>query len=124
LKYNKEEISEGGIVMPLIRKRRIWWEPAPGATSYGVYVSKDNTLFDSARFLWAATPGVTFKQVTGKADLIIPDEWPEFPQEEGTYSVAITSRDDAGNESDPFLSSGLFKFFAPPPPSAGGIESL
>jgi hypothetical protein len=109
--------------MPLIHKRRIWWETVPEATSYMVYASKDSTIFDSGRFLWEATPGIIFKQVVGKTELIIPDEWPEFPLEQGTYYIGITSRDGAGNQSDPFLSSGLFKFSAPPPPSRGGIES-
>jgi len=89
-----------------------------------VYVSKDGTTFDSAKFLWGATPGIIYRQVTGKAELIIPDEWPEFPTEEGSYYIGITSKDDSGNESDPFLSSGQFKFIAPPPPGKGGIESL
>jgi len=110
--------------MPLIRKRRIWWEPVSEATSYVVYVSKDKTIFDSAKFLWAATPGVISKQISGKTELIIPDDWPEFPSEQGTYHIGITSKDEAENESDPFLSLGLFKFVAPPPPSKGGIESL
>jgi len=110
--------------MPLIRKRRIWWETVPGAASYMVYVSKDGTTFDSAKFLWGATPGIIYRQVTGKAELIIPDEWPEFPTEEGSYYIGITSKDDTGNESDPFLSSGQFKFIAPRPPGKGGIESL
>ena len=109
--------------MPLILKRRIWWEPVPEATSYMVYVSKDNTLFDPHKFCWTATPGVISKQVTGKSELVIPDEWPEFPLEQGTYHIGITSKDEAGNESDPFLSSGRFKLFAPPPPVKGGIES-
>ena len=110
--------------MPLIRRRRIWWEPVPEAASYVVYVSKDNTIFDSAKFSWAVTPGVISKQVAGKTELILPDEWPEFPPEQGTYHIGITSKDEAGNESDPFLSSGLFKFYAPPAPAKGGIESL
>ena len=110
--------------MPLIRKRRIWWEPVPGATHYMVYVTKDNTLFDSVRFSWAATPGVISKQVTGKTELIIPDEWPEFPSDQGIYHIGITVKDEAENESDPFLSLGLFKFFAPLSPSKGGVESF
>ena len=110
--------------MPLIRKRRIWWEPVPGATRYGVYASKESAIFDSSKFFWGTTPVIIHKEVTGKTELIIPDEWPEFPSEEGTYHIGITSKDDTGNESDPFVSSGLFKFFAPPSPVKGGIESL
>ncbi|OGP86820.1 MAG: hypothetical protein A2156_13030 [Deltaproteobacteria bacterium RBG_16_48_10] len=110
--------------MPLIRKRRIWWEPVPEATSYVVYVSKDSTIFDPGRFLWEATQGIIYKQIVGKTELIVPDDWPEFPPEQGTYHMGITSRDETGNQSDPFLSSGSFKFFAPPPPSKGGVESL
>jgi hypothetical protein len=110
--------------MAFIRKRRIWWESVPEATGYVVYVSQDRTKFDPNHFSWEATPGVISKPVTGKAELIIPDEWPEFPTEPGTYYVGITSRDEAGNQSDPFVSSGLFKFLSPPPPPRGGIESL
>ena len=110
--------------MPFIRKRRIWWEPVPEATSYVVYASKDSTLFDSPKFLWEATPEIISKQVIGKTELIIPDEWPEFPKEQGTYYIGITSRDEVGNQSDPFLSSGLFKFAPPHTPLKGGIESL
>ena len=110
--------------MPLMRKRRIWWETVSGATSYMIYVSKDNGIFDSSKFSWTATPGIIYKEVSGKTELIIPDEWDEFPTEQGNYFIGITSKDEAGNESDPFVSSGLFKFCAPPPPSKAGIESL
>jgi hypothetical protein len=110
--------------MPLIRKRRIWWEPVPEATSYVVYVSKDDKIRDPAKFLWEKTPEIVSKSVIGKTELIVPDEWPEFPEEPGTYYVGITSRDDVGNQSDPFSLSGVFKFLAPPSPLKGGIESL
>ena len=110
--------------MPWIRKRRIWWEPVAGAKSYVVYLSRDSGSFDSGKFCWTGTAGIMHKEVTGKTELIIPDEWPEFPSEQGNYHIGITSKDEVGNESDPFLSSGLFKLFAPQPPSKGGIESL
>ena len=111
-------------IMPLIRKRKIWWDPVPEASSYGVYVSADQAVFDPPNFRWEATPGIMSKVVTGKAELIIPDEWPEFPKEPGIYHIGVTAKDEAGNESDPFLSQGLFKFVPPPSPSRGGIESL
>lgn len=110
--------------MPFIRKRRIWWGPVPEATSYVVYASKDDKIYDPIKFLWEKTPDIVSKPVTGRTELIVPDEWPEFPKEPGTYHIAITSRDEAGNQSDPFVSSALFKFLAPTPPSKGGIESL
>ena len=110
--------------MAFIRKQRIWWESVPEATGYVVYISKDRKRFDPDQFSWGTTQGVIFKPVDGKTELIIPDEWPEFPVEPGTYYVGITSRDDVGNQSDPFLSSGLFKFTAPPPPMKGGIDGL
>jgi hypothetical protein len=110
--------------MPLIRKRRIWWERVPEATGYVVYVSKDSKIRDPAKFSWENTTDIVFKPVIGKTELIIPDEWPDFPKKPGTYYIGITSRDDVGNQSDPFLLSGLFKFLAPPSPSKGGIESL
>ena len=110
--------------MPLIRKRRIWWGPVPEATSYVVYVSKDDKIHDPAKFLWGNTPDIVSKPVIGKTELIVPDEWPEFPKEPGTYHIGIVSRDDVGNQSEPFLLSGLFKFLAPPPPSKGGLETL
>jgi hypothetical protein len=115
---------KGETVMAFVRKRRIWWESVPEVGSYVVYVSKDRTSFDPNHFSWETTPGVISKPVTGKAELIIPDEWPEFPTEPGTYYIGITSKDEAGNQSDPFLSSGLFKFLSPPPPPRGGIENL
>jgi hypothetical protein len=118
------ELRRRGEMAPLIHKRRIWWESVPEASGYGVYVSKDRTLLEPGRFSWETTPGVLSKMVIGKTELIIPDEWPEFPAEPGTYHIGITSRDDLKNQSDPFLISGSFKFLAPPAPSQGGIESL
>jgi hypothetical protein len=111
-------------IMPLILKRRIWWEPVPEATSYVVYVSKDRTIFEPTKFFRESTHGIISKQVNGKIELIIPDEWPEFPREPGTYHIGITARDCVGNESDPLLLVGQFKFFAPPPPVKGRIETL
>jgi len=111
-------------IAPLIRKRRIWWESVSEASSYRVYVSKDRTLLEPDRFSWEATPGIISKLVIGKTDLVIPDEWPEFPTESGTYYIGITSRDELGNQSAPLLLSGLFKFLAPSAPLRGGIEYL
>lgn len=110
--------------MAYIRKRRIWWEPVPEATSYVVYVSRDCSQYEPNHFSWETTSGLMSKPVGGKTELIIPDEWPEFPTEPGTYYIGITSRDDVGNQSDPLIFSGQLKFFAPLPPSRGGIESL
>jgi len=111
-------------IAPLVLKRRIWWEPVPGASSYVVYVSKDRTIFEPASFSWERTPGIISKLVIGKTELVIPEEWPEFPTESGTYCIGITSRDDIGNQSAPLLLSGLFKFLAPSAPLRGGIEYL
>ncbi len=110
--------------MPLIRKRRIWWEPVEGASGYMVYAGKDQSMFDQNKFQWEATPGIMFKEVNDKNVLIIPDDWPDFPKEEGTYYIGITSRDNVGNQSDPFLSSGQFKFAPPPTPEKAGIDSF
>ena len=110
--------------MPVVRKRRIWWEHVPEAVSYVVFASKDPALFDPAHFSWEATLGVVCKSVVGKNEIVIPDEWPEFPTEPGTYQIAITAKDDMGNQSDPFLSSAQFKFRAPASPSKAGVESL
>jgi hypothetical protein len=49
--------------MPLVRKRRIWWEPVQGASSYVVYASEQQKVFDSNNFKWEATPGVVSKVV-------------------------------------------------------------
>jgi len=110
--------------MPLIHKRRLWWDPVPEATGYVVYVYKDGKPIDRANFSWENTPGIISRPVIGKTELIIPDEWAEFPTKPGTYHIAITAKDDLGNQSDPYLLSGLFKFLAPSSPSKGGIESL
>jgi hypothetical protein len=111
-------------IAPLILKRRIWWESVPEASSYAVFVSKDRTIFEPTSFSWERTPEIISKLVIGKTELVIPDEWPEFPTESGTYYIGITSKDDIGNQSAPLLLSGVFKFHAPPAPSRGGIEYL
>jgi len=118
------ELKRRGKITPWVLKRRIWWESVPDASSYGVYVTKDRTLLEPDHFSWETTPGIISKLVIGKTELIVPDEWPEFPTEPGTYHIGITSRDDLGNQSDPFLLSGAFKFFAPPAPSRGGLDML
>ncbi len=111
--------------MPLIRKKRIWWEPVAGAVGYVVYVGTDSTAAGPAKFLWGDTVGMVFKQVAGKTtELVIPDEWPEFPRQSGVYHIAVTSRDDVGNESDPLFLSGVFSLIAPESPSKGGIEDF
>jgi hypothetical protein len=89
-----------------------------------MYISKDDKIYDPAKFLWENTPDILSKLIIGKTELIVPDEWPEFPKEPGIYYIGITSRDDVGNQSDPFLLSWLFKFLAPPSPSKGGVESV
>jgi hypothetical protein len=110
--------------VPLIHKRRIWWEPVPEAKSYMVYVLKEDKSIAPVDFLWENTPGIIPKLVVGKTEIMIPDDWPEFPVTPGTYHIGITSMDDVGNQSDPFVLSGLFRFVAPRSPSRGGIESL
>ncbi len=110
--------------MAFIRKRRLWWERVPEASSYVVYVSREGEIFHSNKFEWEATPEIIFKSIVGKTELIIPDDWPEFPTEPGIYHIGITSKDELGNQSDPFLSSAQFKFKAPSSPGQGGIDSL
>ena len=110
--------------MPFIRKRRIWWEPVREVNSYVVYASKDKAVFNPGTFMWEAINGIISKSVNGKAELIIPDDWPEFATEQGTYYIGIASRDEVGNQSDLFLSEGVFNFIPPSPPMNGGIESL
>ncbi|MGZ3514396.1 MAG: hypothetical protein ACXU93_10655 [Thermodesulfobacteriota bacterium] len=105
-----------------IQKRRIRWEPVSEATSYVVYVSPDRTIFDPENFRWEATHGVIFKIVVGKTELILPDEWPEFPRQRGIYYIGVTAKDEVGNESRPIMLDGLFKFIPPKPPSNGWIE--
>jgi hypothetical protein len=118
------ELRRKAKIMPLVLKRKVWWELVPGASSYVVYLSNDRAIFEPDNFMWETTPGIISKRVIGKTEVILPDDWPEVPKELGTYYIGITSRDDLGNQSDPFLVSGSFKFLAPPAPSMGGIESL
>lgn len=113
-----------GKTMPMVHKRKVWWESVPGASSYVLYLSEGREIFEPDKFLWEATPGIISKQVCGKTELILPDEWSEFPKEAGTYYIGITSKDEFGNQSNPFIVGGSFKFLAPPAPSRGGIESL
>ena len=110
--------------MPLIHKRRIWWEPVTGAKEYVVYVSLEEKPIDRATFSWGDTPSMISKLIVGKNELIIPDEWPEFPSHAGTYHIAVTSRNEVGNQSDPLFLSGVFNFIAPISPTKGGIESV
>ena len=107
-----------------IRRRRITWKPVSEAASYVVYVSPDRALFNPENFRWEATHGVMSKIVIGKTELILPDEWPEFPRERGIYYIGITAKDEVGNESSPFILEGLFKFSPPQSPSNARIESL
>jgi hypothetical protein len=118
------ELRRKAKIMPLVLKLKVWWEPVPGASSYVVYLSDDRAIFEPDKFLWENTPGIISKRVIGKTEVILPDDWPEVPKEPGTYYIGITSRDDLGNQSDPFIVSGSFKFLAPPAPSQGGISSL
>ena len=111
-------------ITPLILKRRIWWEPVQEAPSYVVYVSQDRSIFYPENFRWRATDGIISKVVNGKTELILPDEWPEFPKELRTYYIGITTQDDLGNESEPLILEGLFKFLPPTSPLNGGIEYL
>ena len=113
-----------GKTMPMVRKRKVWWESVPGARSYVLYLSEGREIFEPDKFLWEATPGIISKHVCGKTEVILPDDWPEFPKEAGTYYIGVTSKDEFGNQSDPLILSGSFKFVAPPAPSQGGIESL
>ena len=124
LEMTYEWLRRRGKITPLILKRRIWWEPVPEASSYIVYISQDRSVFNPENFRWEATYGVISRIVNGKTELILPDEWPEFPTEMGAYYIGITSRDDLRNESDPLVLKGLFKFVPPPPPLKGGIEYL
>ena len=111
--------------MPLIRKKRIWWEPVAGATGYVVYVSTENRAIDPAKFLWQDTANMVFKKIAGRTtEVVVPDEWPEFPRKSGVYHIAVTSRDDAGNESDPLFLSGTFSLVAPASPPKGGIDDF
>ncbi len=48
---------------------------------YSQMHSPDRPIFDPENFRWEATHGVIFKVVIGKTELILPDEWPEFPRE-------------------------------------------
>ncbi len=107
-----------------VHKRKVWWESVSGANSYVLYLSKCREIFEPDNFLWETTPGIISKQVCGKTEVILPDDWPEFPKEAGTYYIGITCKDEFGNQSNPFVVSGLFKFVAPSAPSRGGIESL
>jgi len=109
--------------MSFIQKRRIWWEPVAGATSYVVYVGTKVHPINPATFSWGNTPGVISITIPrDTTEIVIPDEWPEFPKKRGTYHIAVTAKDDDGNQSDPLLLSAAFNLTAPPPPRAGGIE--
>jgi hypothetical protein len=118
------ELRRKAKIMPLVLRRKIWWEPVPAASSYVVYLSDDRALFEPNNFSWENTPGINSKRVIGKTEVILPDDWPEVSKEPETYYIGITSSDDLGNQSDPLVLSGSFKFFAPPAPSQVGIESL
>ena len=120
----KKRIEGEEKIWAYIRRRRITWEPVLEAAGYVVYVSSDLTFFNPGNFRWGATDGIMSKAVTGKTELILPDEWPEFPKERGIYYIGITAKDEVGNESSPFILESLFKFTPPQPPSNGGIEYL
>ncbi|HVO67180.1 MAG TPA: hypothetical protein VMT12_11905 [Syntrophales bacterium] len=109
--------------MPFIQKRCIWWESVAGATGYVIYLGTEAHPINPATFSWGDTPGVISKTIPrDKTEIVIPDEWPEFPRKRGIYYIAVTARDDDGNQSDPLLLSAAFNLTAPPPPREGGVE--
>jgi hypothetical protein len=95
-----------------------------GVSNYVVYAGSEQSAFEPSNFKWEATEGVVSKVIRGKNEVLIPDEWSEFPHGEGTCYIGVTSKDDVGNQSDPFVSSGLFNFIPPSAPKKGGIEIL
>jgi hypothetical protein len=109
--------------MPFIQKKCIWWEPVPGASGYVVYVRPDCQPINSAEFSWGETSELLSRVISGETnEIVIPDEWPEFPKRRGTYHIAVTAEDDDGNQSDPLLLSAIFNLTAPQKPVKGGID--
>ncbi len=121
LQMTYEWLRSRGKITPLILRRRIWWEPVPEASGYVVYVSQDRTVFNLENFGRETANGLLCKLVNGKTELVLPDEWPEFPKEPGAYYIGITSRDESSNESSPLILEGLFRFVPPSSPLNGGI---
>jgi hypothetical protein len=56
--------------------------------------------------------------------IIIPDDAPEFPEEEGVYVIGITAVDDVGNESDMVTATAPFDFLVPDSVSNVVIENV
>ncbi len=40
------ELRRKAKVTPLVLRRKVWWEPVPGASSYVVYLSEDRAIFE------------------------------------------------------------------------------
>jgi len=59
-----------------------------------------------------------------KTNLILPDEAPSFPEEEGNFKIGISSVDDVGNESDIIEISFPFDFAAPDAPTNLVVEDV
>ena len=109
--------------MAKVKSRRFFWDP-PADTDivgYNVYVD------DAARpnFLADVDAGtITPRETVPTTEWIVgPGDLPE-----GTYQVAVTSVDDATNESDPYQHpawvSVPLDLTAPGAPSGGGLEII
>jgi len=100
-KVIKRRISWTASDSPDVVKYRVYWEAAPNIPSY-------------------SSPHV---EVT-KNELIIPDEVPDFPTQEGDYVIGVSAVDDVGNESDISTVTAPFDFTAPNAPENVSVESI
>lgn len=102
--------------MAKIAKKIVWWSSVSGANSYSVRIIPDNEPF-----AYDYPAMIEVDHALGLAEHEADIGGIDLP--EGRYDIYVTAKDEAGNESDPFVLPGAFLDFVPPAsPSSGGFR--
>lgn len=103
--------------MPKIISKIAWWEAVASASVYYVRLFNPGTEFNYDYEIAAEV-----RHVDGQEEYELDLSLLDIP--EGTYDIAVTAADGAGNESDPLELAGgaILDFVAPSAPATGGLR--
>lgn len=105
--------------MAKINPKRLTWDPPlpeSDVVGHRVYVAKEGETLD-------------YNSLSALVDMpmleiILPDQFPNFPLADANYNIGIAAVDDVGNESDMTLVSVPFDFAAPAAPTGVRVMDL